>query len=185
MRLHILLFCHTSRKTSHLCTATLFSQDAKYNANSQSKLTRENRSGFALTMALTTNISLSTSLSRTLLLCFLSRSLALSISLHYSLSLSRALYPTHFIPPLYLSSFLCMSFSLFSLSFSPSFFLPLFSLFLPPTLTHSLIPTHFARYWISMHPAESTDAGPRNTMVPICGSPVGIRASRSIREEHG
>ena len=31
-----------------------------------------------------------------------------------------------------------------------------------------------ARYWISMHPAKGTDAGPRTTMVPICDPPVGI-----------
>ena len=45
MRSHII--CHTSRKTNHLCSNTLFSQDAECNANSQSRHTGENRSGIA------------------------------------------------------------------------------------------------------------------------------------------
>ena len=32
MRFHTI--CHTSRKTNHLCSTTLFSQDEEYNANS-------------------------------------------------------------------------------------------------------------------------------------------------------
>ena len=42
MRLHI---CHVSRKTDHLYSVTLFSQGAECSANSQSRHTRENRSG--------------------------------------------------------------------------------------------------------------------------------------------
>ena len=61
MRFHII--CHTSRKMNHLCSTTLFSQDAECNANSQSRHTGENRSEIALEDCRRISLSLARSLS--------------------------------------------------------------------------------------------------------------------------
>ena len=135
-RYHII--CHTSRKTNHLCSTTLFSQDTECNAKSQPRYTDTgyNRPGIALA----TNIFLFRLLFLLLfrpLALLLSRSLALSL---YSLGLLRSLL-LHLC--LYLSLSVAQTVPLFlSLSLSlyvccPS--LPLaFSLCLTQSLTHSI-----------------------------------------------
>ena len=115
MRLHIIF--HTSRKTNHFSSTTLFSQDSECNANSQSRHTGKNHSGIALAAQPSLSISLSLFLS----LCSLglSRS-SISVSILLYLWLRKSLY-NYLFPSLYF----CLS---------------------PPlahTTTHSLDLTHF------------------------------------------
>ena len=93
VRLHII--CHTSRKTNHLCSTTLFSQDAECNANSQSRHTGENRSGIALA----TNLSVSTSLSLALAHSYLSLSLFLLHPPNSNVHVGDLLFPRTPSPP--------------------------------------------------------------------------------------
>ena len=115
VRLHII--CHTSRKTNHLCSTTLFSQDAECNADSQSRHTRENRSD-SLSQQILLFRHLFLSLSRSAL--SVSRALS-SLTLSHALFLCLSLLLSH-------SPSVQLNLSPLSLSFSPSSLLS-FSLF--------------------------------------------------------
>ena len=134
------IICHTSRKTNHLCSTTLFSQDAECNAKSQSRHTgwRESpRNKLLFDTSFSFDFSSYRSFALSLCSLSLSRSF-ISVSISLYLLLRWSLYPSLF-PSLY---YVCLSppldFSLFthnhSLTRSDS---PLF-LFIPPT--HSLDP---------------------------------------------
>ena len=143
--------CHTSRKTNHLCSTTLFSQDAEYNAKSQSRHKGENRQVIALATNLSLSISLLISLSLALSLALLSRSLAFfsfsSLSLSHSICSSDGpSIPLSF--PLSVSVYLLLSVSLsFSHNHSLSRSDSLISLFLSHELAHSIRITSHINYY--------------------------------------